>query len=687
MSSLLELIFQGLIEWIYGLILEAWEYFSTALLDIMSMDFSYLESHIAIISTIRRVMLAVGWALLLGNLIFQAIKTMMSGLGFEGEDPKLLFTRTFVFSFLLLASPQICELCLNMTSRIVDLMQMPTAVSIAFANESTFAGLDAAWMLIVICGIIVMFQSFKLIFEMAERYFILAMLTISSPLAFGMGGSRNTSDIFSGWCRMYGSMCLLMFLNVVFLKMLLSVLSYVPSGFDVLPWMVLVLTIVKVAKKADAIITRIGLNPAITGDGLGRSFPGALTMLVARSAISNISRAFARGAPPGSDRAGRPRSGPAPASGAPRNGGNTAGTGARQGRNGGHSHVNAAQASTQQATVQQEAPAQNASTQLGGSYAASTSQSNTTAFSNSHVLQGNTPGNRSGQARQSFVPTAQRGAAARSNSTRGAASTVSSGSAQGTTVRPPTGNTASAGTGRPGTSQSPASFPPNGTAESVQSAGARSTQRPAATEAAALRTAAAPALGAAGKTSTAPRTAGTAEQRHDTAARSTQRPNGSGTGTARPAAVQGHAAPRENPAPRPSDPAGTASTQPGRRSSAETRQSRKPASASTTAPARTGTPQTARQERKSASSQPRPQQKTPAPSSRPGTAGTASQPLRGTQTGQTARTRAASAERSSARAADKPQNDKEPQSICQNHRSARQTDGRGGRADRDTGFL
>ena len=62
----------------------------------------------------------------------------------------------------------------------------------------------AAWLLVIICGIIVMFQSFKLIFEMAERYFILAVLTILAPVAFGVGGSRNTSDIFAGWCRMYG---------------------------------------------------------------------------------------------------------------------------------------------------------------------------------------------------------------------------------------------------------------------------------------------------------------------------------------------------------------------------------------------------------------------------------------------------------------------------------------------------
>ena len=291
---MLELLFQGFIEWIYGLILECWEYFASVLFDLMSLDFAYLREHIPIIDTIRQIMLGVGWALLIGNLVFQATRGMAARLGFDAEDPKLLFTRTFAFSFLLVASPQICELGLNMTSTVIELLQMPDAVDITFADEASFGSLTGSWLLVVICGIIVMFQTFKLIMEMAERYFILAVLTITSPLAFGMGGSRNTSDIFNGWCRMFGSMCLLMATNVMFVKMLLSVLSYYPSGLDVLPWMVLVVTIVKVAKKADSILARIGLNPAMTGDPLGRGFPGAMTMMVVRSLVSNAAHTIGR---------------------------------------------------------------------------------------------------------------------------------------------------------------------------------------------------------------------------------------------------------------------------------------------------------------------------------------------------------------------------------------------------------
>ena len=358
---MLELLFQGFIEWIYGLILECWEYFASVLFDLMSLDFAYLREHMPVIDTIRQIMLGVGWALLIGNLVFQATRGMAAGLGFDAEDPKLLFTRTFAFSFLLVASPQICELGLNMTSTVIELLQMPDAVDITFADEASFGGLTGSWLLVVICGIIVMFQTFKLIMEMAERYFILAVLTITSPLAFGMGGSRNTSDIFTGWCRMFGSMCLLMATNVMFVKMLLSVLSYYPSGLDVLPWMVLVVTIVKVAKKADSILARIGLNPAMTGDPLGRGFPGAMTMMVVRSMVSNAAHTIGRNG--NQPRSGSGNSKPNAPTGPRSGGGNTANVNAPSYSNGHHHSTSAQQSSANPVSSQESVSVQTSAAQ------------------------------------------------------------------------------------------------------------------------------------------------------------------------------------------------------------------------------------------------------------------------------------------------------------------------------------
>ena len=391
---MLELIFQGFLEWAYGLALECWQYFSTALLDIMSMDFAYLKSHAPVVDEIMQILLAVGWALLIGNLVFQALKSMAVGLGFEGEDPKLLFARTFVFAFLLLASPQICEIGLSMTSKIIELLQIPDAVNVTFVDESVFGAIGAAWLLVIIFGIIVMFKVFKLLLEIAERYVILAMLTITAPLAFAMGGSKSTSEIFTGWCRMFGSMCLLMVTNVIFFKMLLSVLATVPSGLDVLPWIVLILTIVKVARKADAIVTRIGLNPAITGDSLGRGLPGTLTYMVVRSAASQITKAVGKSAGNGGKGAA-----PNAPSGGPRMGGPSGGHGntAEDGR-----QSAAQQSSTNQSTSQKSSDAQSASVHTGAPQSPSQEKSAPSAAQDSMPKNSTAP--RPSQERKSSVP-------------------------------------------------------------------------------------------------------------------------------------------------------------------------------------------------------------------------------------------------------------------------------------------
>ena len=81
----------------------------------VGVELSYFEKTAPIISDIVSVFIALGWALLIGNLVFQSLKVIMSGAGFEAENPKILFLRTFVFAFLLLASRQICDIGSSIT--------------------------------------------------------------------------------------------------------------------------------------------------------------------------------------------------------------------------------------------------------------------------------------------------------------------------------------------------------------------------------------------------------------------------------------------------------------------------------------------------------------------------------------------------------------------------------------------
>lgn len=91
---------------------------------------------------------------------------------------------------------------------------------------------------------------------------------------------------------MFGSMCLMMVLNVVFLKILLSAISVIPTGPTIIPWLIFVVAIAKVARKIDDIVARIGLSTARTGDPLGKGLPGMLAMMVAKNVVGNVSKSI-----------------------------------------------------------------------------------------------------------------------------------------------------------------------------------------------------------------------------------------------------------------------------------------------------------------------------------------------------------------------------------------------------------
>lgn len=295
---MLELLFKGLLQWLFDMIINITEYLANSLLTIFTMDLAYFEKAVPVTDDIFNIITCLGWALMLGNLTFQSAKTMMTGLGFEGEAPQSLFARTFVMTFLMVFSRQVCDIGLGIAKGVIELLEVPEIVQVPKLPESTFhVPGDASWLLVIIIGVILVVQIIKLFFEIGERYVVLAVLTVLSPLAFSMGGSKNTADIFKGWARMFGSMCLMVVLSVVFLKFMLSAMSVVPSGVEVIPWTIFVVAIAKTGRKIDALIMRIGLNPAATGDPLGgiSRMPGMLTYIVARNMAQNIGKSAAAG--------------------------------------------------------------------------------------------------------------------------------------------------------------------------------------------------------------------------------------------------------------------------------------------------------------------------------------------------------------------------------------------------------
>lgn len=320
------------------------------LMTLLRVDTSYFASRVPVVKDIATILLAVGWALLIGNLAYQALRSMASGVGIEAEEPGRLFLRTAMFSFLLVCSRQICDIALSLSAVIMRMLEVPKAVTFTPFNEDFFSELpNAGWLVVIVVNVYIQWQIIKLFFEVAERYVILCVLIYCAPLAFAMGGSKSTAEIFRGWLRMFASMCTLMVLNVMFVKMLLSAMSNSPTGVAIVPWIMLITGIVRVAKKMDSIILRIGLNPAITGDPLGHHHvPGMLSAMLVHHAASFIKNTISNPPHP-TNTATAPPSGP------------LAYDMGRQVGNGQPSQLSASSGSSSQTNAQQNGTVQNGS--------------------------------------------------------------------------------------------------------------------------------------------------------------------------------------------------------------------------------------------------------------------------------------------------------------------------------------
>lgn len=274
-------------QWVYGLTLDVMSYCGNILLRIMSTDLKFWESSVPIVPTLYSVFVAIGWGLLIGNCAFQGLKAMLAGLGFESEAPVILLLRTALFGFLLLFSREICQIGLSMGKTAMEMLGLPEKIEMTLPTEIFFPGISVAWLLVILVGSLMTFQLIKLFFDIGEKYVFVAIMTMLCPMGLAMGGSKSTKDICFGFIRTYATMIVMMVMNLLFLKLILSALAAMPPNILVLPWCLLIVGITRTARKADQLIARIGLSPAYTGDNLGSGKGQALISAAAKTILNS----------------------------------------------------------------------------------------------------------------------------------------------------------------------------------------------------------------------------------------------------------------------------------------------------------------------------------------------------------------------------------------------------------------
>lgn len=298
---MLDWIFEGIVTWVSSIASELMDAVSRVFLDALGKDMDAMEGYFPFVTKAFEVMQYMAWAVLFLITVWQLFR-VFGGPITEAENPWQLLLRSALFALLVGASRPIFTMALDIArAPYTALMEVSME-----AEDFTFAGIEEALknglttivstvtvvgpILILILLIALGWNYFKLLLECVERYIVVGVLCYTSPLAYAMGGSKATNQVFKSWCRMVGSQLLLLVLNVWFLRAFDSSVgqfignggALASGGGSVFLWLFCALAFLKTAQKFDSYLAAMGLNVAQTGSSM------AMEMVMAARVLSGL---------------------------------------------------------------------------------------------------------------------------------------------------------------------------------------------------------------------------------------------------------------------------------------------------------------------------------------------------------------------------------------------------------------
>ena len=300
---MLDWIFEGIVTWVSSIASELMDAVSRVFLDALGTDMDAMEGYFPFVTKAFEVMQYMAWAVLFLITVWQLFR-VFGGPITEAENPWQLLLRSALFALLVGAARPIFTI-------VLDIARAPYTALMEVSMEAedfTFAGIEEALkngvttavstvtivgpILILILLIALGWNYFKLLLECVERYryIVVGVLCYTSPLAFAMGGSKATNQVFKSWCRMVGSQLLLLVLNVWFLRAFDSSVgqfignggALAGGGGSVFLWLFCALAFLKTAQKFDSYLAAMGLNVAQTGSSM------AMEMVMAARVLSGL---------------------------------------------------------------------------------------------------------------------------------------------------------------------------------------------------------------------------------------------------------------------------------------------------------------------------------------------------------------------------------------------------------------
>ncbi len=300
-------IFESIVNWVASIVTSIMDAVSGIFLNALGTDMTAMEQYFPFVTEAFFIFQYTAWALLFLITVWQLFR-VFGGPVTEAENPWLLLVRSAIFAILIGYAKPIFLLVLDIArapyTALMDATMDPGSFTFAGVEQVLTNGLSTMVSTITVVGplltIILMislgWNYFKMLLECVERYVVVGVLCYTSPLAFSMGGSKTTNNVFKGWTRMVGSQLLLLVLNVWFLRAFNSTVGqFIGNGGalssgqgSIFLWMFVALAFLKTAQKFDSYLAAMGLNVAQTGSSMG------MELLMAARVISGVASGGAR---------------------------------------------------------------------------------------------------------------------------------------------------------------------------------------------------------------------------------------------------------------------------------------------------------------------------------------------------------------------------------------------------------
>ena len=225
-------ILDGIVAWIAEQVMHGLDLINTSVLGALGCDMAVFLRYFPAAETMYEVFVALAIGLILLIWVWNLFKNFGLGIGTEAEDPVKLTIRAILFIGLAYYSDQIVDMVLDIGGTPYSWILTSTLPSLDFASFSsvmlTIIGVcanGAVALIVLILVLVLAWNYLKLLFEAAERYVLLGVLVYTAPMAFAMGASQATSNIFKSWCRMFGGQVFLLMMNAWCLRLFTSMVG------------------------------------------------------------------------------------------------------------------------------------------------------------------------------------------------------------------------------------------------------------------------------------------------------------------------------------------------------------------------------------------------------------------------------------------------------------------------------